>query len=219
MTTDDFRHTPLLTPERIASDPSEAFRTLPPCILAAVLVPPGGGTQGHRAAYDISPAFVVRFGPQHITYKTLSPVGLAICCELARAPGVSIATDTNGSGRHYERITFAGYGQDLTSLSRLIRDAGPYEQVKAGHFQSDFRPENLRTMPASKIGKQAREVVMGHIRRIAGEWEERGAMPAHFTAAAYVENLERLIVLNDLESQGLDPLATLPLIKTEGEAA
>lgn len=218
----DFPQTPLVTPERIAADPEAAFSVLPPCILSAILISPSDrldAPQADRAAPDISPAFVVRFGPKHITHKTLSPVGLAIVCELARAPGVSIATDTNGTGRYYERVTIAGHGEDLTSLSRLLRDAGPYEQVKAGHFKSDFRPENLRAIPASKIGKQARDIVLGHLKRIASEWEERGTMPPHFTASSYLGNLERLFQLNDLEAAGHDPLSSLPLIAGNGETA
>jgi hypothetical protein len=220
----DFPQTPLLTPERIAADPLEAFGILPPCILSAVLISPNDrldapSPQVCRSAPDISPAFVVRFGPTHTTHKTLSPIGLAIVCELARVPGVSIATDTNGTGRYYERVTIAGHGEDLTSLSRLLRDAGPSEQVKAGHFKSDFRPENLRAIPAGKIGKQARDIVLGHLRRIAAEWEQRGTMPPHFTASEYLENLERLFQLNDLEGAGQDPLSSLPLITGNGEAA
>ena len=218
----DFSQSPLLKPERIASDPEEAFRILPPCILSATFISPDDGldtTKADRAAPDISPVFVVRFGPRHFTHKTLSPVGLAIACELVRVPGVSIATDTNGSGRYYERVTIAGHGEDLTSLSRLFKDAGPYEQVKQGHFKHDFRPDNLRAIPAAKIGKQARDIVMGHLRRIAREWEERGTMPHHFTASSYLENLERLFHLNDLEAAGQDPLASLPLIVGNGEAA
>lgn len=201
-----FLDTPLLTPERIATDPEVAFEVRPAWIRGLVIVHPDDTPEDRLTA---SPAAVVSLGEGHLAHRTYSLINLAILSELSRLPGVSVATNSNGSGRHYERVTIADAGEDLTSVNRLLLGATAYDQAKVVGIKSDMRPENLGSIPASKLGKDARAVLLGHALRIANAWEAKGTIPRHLTAGSYLANLERLLALSDLEARGLDPLAAL----------
>lgn len=224
-----FTQTPLITPERIAGNYQEAFTAIPEWIQSLTFILPSETTTGITSAsrlpfkpiLDVSPVAVVQFGKTVISHKTLSLLGLAVAFEITRMPGVSITTDSNGSGRYYERITIARYSEDLTTLSRLLFGAAEDQQVKANGFTSELRPEHLKAIPAAKASKDARAIVLAHLERIATNLEARGGLPSHFTAAAYVENVQRLLGMVDLEATGIDPIATLqgPYAVTGWEAA
>jgi hypothetical protein len=210
MTTDDFRHTPLLTPERIASDPREAFKQTPPGIRAL------GFTSSEP---DLLPDAVAVFGKNHLDMPPFSLLALAATFEFCRAPTVSLVTDHDGKGRVYGRLAM-GTGQgNLAMLSRVLYGAAEYQEMRRIGKRSDFRPGNHLATAGQQRSENSREVALRYVRREMEEWERSGTMPDHFTAETYMENLLRLLHMIDLESQGLDPLASLPLIKTEGEAA
>lgn len=205
-----FEDTPLLTPERIAADPRAAFAVVPSSIRSITLVP-----------HDDTPqAAVLILGKSRLMTPTYSLLNAAVLFEACRVPGINVATNGNGMGGCWARLTVSGAGEDLTTVNRFLFPSGasPYEQiVVAGPIKSDHRPDNLRSLPARKLGKETRSVLMGHVRRIAIEWEARGDMPAHFTAETYLANLERLLHYCDLEAGGMDVLGSLPLIPDASE--
>lgn len=215
-----FLDSPLLTPERIAADPEAAFAARPSWVRGLVIVHPEIGLDRPPEATPegrpgVSPAAVVSLGESHLAHKTYSLIGLALLCELSRLPGVSVVTNSDGKGRHYERVTIADASEDLTSVNRLLIGATAYDQAKVVGIKSDMRPENLKGVPARKLGKDARAVLLGHAKRIAEGWEAKGTIPHHLTADSYLANLERLLALTDLEASGLDPLAALPMVSEE----
>ncbi|PBB39576.1 MULTISPECIES: hypothetical protein [unclassified Mesorhizobium] len=212
-----FLDSPLLTPERIAADPEAAFAVRPSWVRGLVLVHPDADPERPSEAtpQGVSPAAVVSLGESHLAHKTYSLTGLALLFELSRLPGVSVVTNSDGKGRHYERVTIADAAEDLTSVNRLLIGATTYDQAKVVGIKSDMRPENLRATPARKLGKDARAVLLGHAERIVRAWEAKGTMPHLLTADGYLANLERLLALTDLEASGLDPLAALPVVSEE----
>ncbi|MCO5065455.1 MAG: hypothetical protein M9924_13725 [Rhizobiaceae bacterium] len=200
-----FSSSPLITPERIFADPDAAFAVLPSWVRNFALVYP----EGHeRDISKPSPVVIIALGKKHIAAKTYSPASFAALCELTRLPGISITTNHNGSGRHYERITIADHPEDLTSVNRFLLGAAEYTQVKVTGIQSDMRPENLMQDVAEKASKDARQVVLSHVKRILKEWEASGNMPSLFIPADYLENVERLLQLTDLEATGVSGGAT-----------
>lgn len=204
-----FLDSPLLTPERIAADPEAAFAVRPSWVRGLVIVCPEAAPQD---CHGVSPAAVVSLGESYLAHKIYSLIGLALLCELSRLPGISVVTNSDGKGRHYERVTIADASEDLTSVNRLLIGAAAYDQAKVVGIKSDMRPENLRGVPARKLGKDARVVLLGHAKRIGEAWEAKGTMPHHLTADSYLANLERLLALSDLEASGLDPIALLPMV-------
>lgn len=194
-----FASIPLRTPELVAADPQSALSARPAWLHAVHLEYP----EGHEAdPARFSPAVSLVLGKKHVTSKNYSLLQVAFMLELTRFGGATIVTNHNGTGRHYERIAFAGYPEDLTTLSRVFSGAAEYVQTKVDGIQSDMRAENLRNDAAEKIGKDARQVVLGHARRIAKEWEASGRMPDHLTAEAYLVNLIHLLHLIDEEARG-----------------
>lgn len=190
---------PLRTPELAAADPQSILAILPDWLHAAHLEYPEGHEEDPAR---FSPAVALAFGKKHTASKNYSPLQVAFMLELTRFGGATIVTNHNGTGRHYERIAFDGYPEDLTTLRRVFSGAAEYDQTKVDGIQSDMRAENLRHDPAAKIGKDAREVVLGHAGRIAKQWEASGRMPDHLTATAYVANLIHLLHLIDQEATG-----------------
>lgn len=203
--------TPLITPERLYADPQAAFSAPPAWVRQFHLEYPEGH-EDDPAKFE--PVAIIVLGKTREVARTYSILQAALLMELTRFPGISIVTNRNGTGPHarwYVRLAFAGYPEDLTTLSRLFSGAAEYDQTKvAGSIKSDMRTENLRNDPAKKIGKDARQVVLGHAERIATEFEKSGRMPSHLTAAAYMANLRRLLQLNDEEATGKDLSDMLP---------
>lgn len=210
MTTDDFRHSPLITPERLASDHKEAFSILPPGFHAL-----GFATVGP----DIQPVPVAAFGKRHVAHPAFTLLALATVCELCRAPTVSLVTDHDGQGRIYARVALGTGSGNLNQLSRVLYGAGEFEEMRRTGKRSGFRPGEHYKTTGQQRSEDSRQVALRYVRARMEEWEESGTMPSHFTAATYLENLERLFQMLDLETQGSDLLPALQLIRTEGEAA
>lgn len=202
--------TPLLTAERLAADPQIVLANRPAWLHAAHLEYP----EGHEADLArFSPAVTLVLGKKHVTSKNYSLLQVAFMLEITRFGGATIVTNHNGTGRHYERIAFAGYPEDLTMVSRVFSGAAEYDQTKVGGIQSDMRAENLRHDPAEKIGRDARQVVLGHAERIAKQLEASGRMPPHLTAEAYLGNIRRLLLLIDQEATGRELSDLLPTVR------
>lgn len=209
-TTTDFASSPLITPERLEADPQAALAVRPAWLHAVHLEYPEGHEEDPAR---FTPAVALVLGRKHVTSRGFSLPQVAFMMEITRFPGASIVTNHNGTGRHYVRIAFDGYPEDLTMLSRVFSGATEYVQTKVDGIQSDMRAENLRHDPAEKIGKDARQVVLGHAERIAKQLEASGRMPPHLTAEAYLDNLRRLLVLIDQEATGRELSDLLPAVR------
>ncbi len=208
----NFWESPLITPERLAANPQAALAVRPGWLHRIHLEYP----EGHEAdPARFTPSAHLVLGRKHVTSKGLTPLQVAFLYEVTRFPGITIVTNHNGSGRHYERIAFADHPDDLTTVSRVFAGAAEYDQTKVGDIKSDMRAENLRNDTAEKIGKDARQVVLRHAGSIAKAREERGDMPAHLTADTYLENLKRLLHLIDLETTGKELSDMLPMTREE----
>lgn len=192
---------PLRTAELVAADPQAALSDRPACLHAVHLEYPEGHEEDPAR---FSPTVTIVLGKKHVTSKNYSPLQVAFMLEMMRFGGATIVTNHNGTGRHYERISFDGYPEDLTTLSRVFSGAAEYDQTKVGGIKSDMRAENLRHDPAEKIGKDARQVVLGHAARIAEQAEAEGRMPPHLTAIEYLVNLIHLLHLIDREAAGME---------------
>lgn len=211
--TAEHQNSPLITAERVMVTPSEVFAIVPPWARLIEVLHPGGTT---TAQSPIAPVVIVVVGKTRLTDAGFSGLQYAVLYELTRIPGIGIALNGDGKGRFYARITIQDAPEDLTTVSRFLSDAGPYEQVRTtGTPSSDMRGDNLAALPASRRGKYARDVVLHHAKRLATAWEERGDMPEHFTSATYLENLKRLLRAADAETRGADQIDALRQIEKE----
>lgn len=205
-----FEDTPLITPERLAANPQAALAVRPAWVRQMEFVTPEASQETFPA---VQPVVIIWAGKSRIQYEAHTTLAAAIMWEATRLPGVSVAVNTNGSSSNYFRFTVDDAGEDLTTVSRFLTDAGPHEQVrKTPDRKWDMRTETLRKARAGKPSKEGRAVLMGHIERIAKEWEATGKMPPHITAEAYLENLHRLLTLIDLEGTGRELSDMLPII-------
>lgn len=208
-----FLASPLITPERLAADPQKALAVRPAWVRHMEFVTPEASPEAFPA---VQPVVIIWAGKSRIQYEAHTTLAAAIMWEATRLPGVSVAVNTNGSGSNYFRFTVDDTGEDLTTVSRFLTNAGPGEQVlKTPARKWDMRTETLRKTRAGKPSKEGRAVPMGHIERIAKEMEASGRMPPHITAEAYLDNLRRLLALIDLEATGKELSDMLPTIKTE----
>lgn len=207
----DFASMPTITPERLAADPQAALAALPHWVHKIEFATPETGPE---AFPTVQPVVFIWAGETHILYEAHTPLAAALMWEITKLPGVSIAVNTNGSKSRYFRFTIAGVEEDLTTVARFLKNAGPDEQVlKTPARKWDQRPETLTTRPARKASKDSRAVLMAHIERIAREWETSGRMPPHLTAETYLDNLQRLRVLVDQEAAGRELSDLLPTTK------
>ncbi|MCO5155574.1 MAG: hypothetical protein M9945_02300 [Aquamicrobium sp.] len=210
-TSPTFAPSSLITPERLAADPQAALAALPHWVHKIEFVTPETGPEAHPA---VQPIVFIWAGETHILYEAHTPLAAALMWEITKLPGVSIAVNTNGSKARYFRFTIAEVEEDLTTVARFLKNVGTDEQVlKTPARKWDQRPETLMTRPARKASKDSRAVLMGHIERIAKEWEASGKMPAHLTAAEYIANLYRLLVLLDQEAIGRELCDLLPTMR------
>lgn len=204
---------PLRTPEIAAADPQAILAVRPAWLHAAHLEYP----EGHEAdPAHFTPAVTIVVGKTHVTSKGLSLSQVAFLMEVTRFGKAKVVTNQTGKNRTGLwplRISFAGHREDLTMVSRVFSGATEYVQTKVGGIKSDMRAENLRHDPAEKIGKDARQVVLGHATRIAQQAEAEGRMPPHITAAEYIANLNRLLVLIDQEATGRELSDLLPTVR------
>lgn len=194
-----FLSSPLITPERVAADPRESLSGRPAWLHALHLEYP----EGHEDdSARLSPGVVIVLGKSHVTARGFSPLQVAFLIEVTRFPGLSIVTNSDGKGRWYVRIAIADHPEDLTSVNRVFSGATEYVEAKVSGIQSDMRAENLKHGPASRLSKDARQIVLGHASRIAKQLEAEGRMPAHLTAETYLLNLIQLLHLIDQEATG-----------------
>lgn len=203
-----FEDSPLITPERLAADPQAALAVRPEWVHRVEFVTPEVEPEAHPA---VQPIVFIWAGETHPSYEAHTPLAAALMWEITRLPGVSLAVNDNGSGSAYFRFTIADVSEDLTTVARFLKGAGPDEQVlKTPARKWDMRTETLRTAHTGRPSKDSRAVLMGHIERIAKEWEASGKMPPHITAAEYIANLHRLLVLIDQEATGRELCDLLP---------
>lgn len=208
--TTDFASSPLITPERLAAEPQAALAVRPAWVRRVFFVAPGPHPEPNPA---VQPPVIIWAGKTRTLYEAHTTLAAAIMWEITRLPGLSIAVNSNGGAGNYLRFTIGDEGEDLTTVSRFLSNAGPHEQVnKTKGRKWDMRTETLRVSRAGKPSKESRSVVMGHVERIAREVEERGAFPPHITAETYLANLYRLIAMADLEATGRELHDILPLV-------
>lgn len=207
----EHQHSPLITPERVVDAPDVAFAIVPPWAKLIEVLHPGGVA---TVQSTVAPIVIVVVGRARLTDAGFSGFQYAALYELTRVPGIGIALNGDGKGRFYARITIQDAPEDLTTVSRFLSDAGPYDQIRAtGTPLSDMRGANLAALPASRRGKYARDVVLTHAKRLATAWEERGGMPDHLTPPTYLENLGRLLLAADAEARGADQIEALRQIE------
>ena len=198
-TSPSFASLPLRTAEFVAADPQEALAVRPAWLHGLYLEYP----EGHEDdAVRFTPCVTLVLGRKHIKAPGFTPLQVAFFMEITRFPGISLVTNSNGNGRWYVRLSIADHPEDLTSINRVISGATEYVEAKVAGIQSDMRAENLKHGPASRLSKDARQVVLGHAGRIARALEAEGRMPPHLTAEAYLTNLIQLLHLIDLEATG-----------------
>ncbi|MCL6706692.1 hypothetical protein M8R20_06755 [Pseudomonas sp. R2.Fl] len=207
-----FISSPLITPKRLQADPQASLQPYPAWVRHLEFVTPEPEPE---AFPSIQPVVIIWAGQSRRRYEAHTPLTTALMWEITRLPGLSIAVNNNGSKDDYFRFTTEGIGEDLTTVSRFLMDALPYERVlRTPRRKFDMRPETLRKA-GGKLSKDSRSVLMAHIERIAKEWEADGGMPAHITAAAYLENLQRLLHLIDLEATGRELSDILPTVERQ----
>ena len=209
--TAEHQNSPLITPERVVAAPGETFAIVPPWARLIEVLHPGGTPLPWS---PIGPTVIVVVGKARLTDAGFSGFQYAALYELTRVPGIGIALNGDGKGRFYARITIQDAPEDLTTVSRFLSDAGPYDQIRTtGTPSSDMRGDNLAALPASRRGKYARDVVLSHAKRLATAWAERGDMPEPLTPSTYLENLKRLLLAADAEARGADQIEALKQVE------
>ncbi|KQU66662.1 hypothetical protein ASC75_08475 [Aminobacter sp. DSM 101952] len=212
----EHQNSPLITPKRVVAAPEEAFTILPSWARLIEVLHPGGTATAWSA---IAPTIIVVVGRTQLADAGFSSFQYAALYELTRIPGIGVALNGDGKGRFYARITIQDAPEDLTTVSRFLSDAGPYDQIRTtGTPSSDMRGDNLEALPASRRGKYARSIVLHHAKRLATAWEERGDMPEHLTSSTYLENLRRLLRAVDAEAAGADQIEALRQVEHEPSA-
>jgi hypothetical protein len=208
-----FGDTKLITPERLAADPQATLATHPAWVRHIEFVTPEPQPEAYPA---VQPVVMVWAGERRIQYEAHTTIATAIMFEVTRLPGLSIAVNNNGGRSNYFRFTVADAGEDLTTVSRFLMNAGPDERVmKTPSRETDMRPETLAKRKGGKGSKDGRLTLMAHIERLANAWEASGQMSPGFTAVAYLDNLQRLLRVLDLEATGRELSDMLPIVRSD----
>lgn len=187
-----FIESPLITPERIRRDPSEAFAIVAPW--ASTWAWSCDDPEALRAEGHHVPLAVI-LGRKHKRAFGLSAHQFAFLNEFTRL-GHSVVTNTNGKGPNpviYAKASLRDAPQDNMPLSRIFIEAGAHEAVSAIDILSDLRPENLQKLGAGKPTKDAARKVLFHCERLAREREAGGTLPEGFLVQAYMDNLRALL--------------------------
>lgn len=203
-----FENSPLITPERIKQDYEEAFGILPSWCHTLDFVLPEGMNQPSSLHFEPSPGAIITLGKSKAVHKSLSLPALAFTFEMTRLPGISMVTNQNGGKNpiYYVRVAIADYPEDLTTLSRILCDAGPEDQVSKGILSNSLEPEHLVLRNARKQERQARAVIFGHLERLAWKYEAEDTS-GNFSASAYMSNLHRLLMLSDMGADWTNEVA------------
>jgi hypothetical protein len=189
-TTRSFLTPSLITPERIARDPAEAFATSPAWASIVYL---------QEDAADLPPAdqtavVLVKTSKSPQPFFCSLPQ-LAFLYEATRF-GHSIVVNANSQNppRIYPKFMPEDVPEDTFPISRVWMAAGVRQAVKRGDDPRDERVEELSMSGAGKPNKTARLSVMQHVERLA-----RDRAPADFNVEAYLNNLGRLLAMVDAD--------------------
>lgn len=192
-----FKDAPLITPERLASEPlKKVFGVvpewakvrqivtdpdLPPADQVIVVLPPGEAS------------------PQEMF---LSPAEFAVLCEITRYEhSVVCNRNTNPSRPEPQRYPkFTWYGtkpnghravEDNFPVQRVLMGAGYRQAVKLGRNPKDLRTEELEIVGSGKATKDARSLALHYASTV---------IPAEGAPADYLHNIGRLFALVDAEA-------------------
>lgn len=179
----------LITLKGFKADPQLLLLVRPRFVLASAFAEPP-----ERIQNDIPPLVAV-FGRTHQKAQTFTPLQYATLLEATRF-GLTVATNSNfGKPRPliYSKLCFRDAPQDNMPLSRFFANAGEHEAVKHFEFASDLRPQNLVKFGAGKPKKEAVDVTLKHVQRIAEERTVGGTFPNEFTKDEYLDNFLNLL--------------------------
>lgn len=170
-----FVTTPLITPERVARDPLEAFSNLPDWATGAVI-------EYDRVFFTV--------GKKHSLAIHMPHAEAALCCELGRV-GIAIVTNTNGrSGdplaRLYVKFSIPDAPDTNMPIRRPFSGAAEGVATRALEIQSDYSASNVEFTPDARSKWDAREVIIRAARRLAHQQLADGQ-----EVDAYVANLKR----------------------------
>lgn len=177
-----FSETPLITAERIAADPAEAFAIVPEWAEEKEII-------GDRMFFVA--------GKKHPKAIHMPLPESALCCELGRF-GITIVTNTNGRSdsvvaRYYVKFAIPGAAKSNMPIRRVFSGAAEAIETKALEIESDYSVTNIAFAadPGSKW--DARTVILREARRLASQHAPKG-----FDVDAYIANIKRLFTEIDL---------------------
>ncbi|RWQ28877.1 MAG: hypothetical protein E5Y88_27245 [Mesorhizobium sp.] len=189
MDADQFRNTPLITPERIESDWKEALDILPPWARSrdflcgrVILVPVWG-------LHPATPFF--------------PPYELALLAEVTRY-GHTIVTNSNFSPsgpRVYLKVSFRDAPGHNITIRRILSGAAEDEAVKALNIESDYSAANSYFVPDARAKRDARKEAIEQAEKLAGEFVDPVGV------AAYVANIRALFAAIDASAVELPDAA------------
>ena len=141
------------------------------------------------------PPVVVVFGKKHPKSQTMTALQWAALKEAMRL-GHIVVTNSNFKKprpRIYSKLFFRDVPEDSIPLWRWFANAGYQEAVSTLDIESDIRPSNLVKFVSGKPQKNAEDLVLHHVQRLADEREQGGTFPTNFTKDEYIDNFLNLL--------------------------
>jgi hypothetical protein len=121
----------------------------------------------------------------------IDPISFVALCEITRFGQNSVATNPNGQGSFYLKVTYAAAPEDNTPVSRLVADALAKEAVKVEN-RTDLRASTLRKISSGKATKGGRAIALKHAENAA-----KAYAPDGFDVAQYLANIEAMFAEHD----------------------
>lgn len=183
MATDAFTASPLITPERLQTDLSEALRIVPKWVSARGLALPGLPLEDNVLAFALG---------EKREYA-ICPVAGAFLFEVTRYGGSVVVNsrvaNSDEDAPRYLKLTTPGADKDYVTVARLVMDAQPVEAIIPGEKPRDLRAGSLTRRHGMSASKSARVIAMVHAERRA---RKHGVDPE-----PYLGNLRDLLDLHD----------------------
>lgn len=198
----DFENSPLITLERISTEPRSVFAIehCPKWVRSITLISSGPDSEGPLDPRATPTEATIIIGRTHLLDVTVNLVALAILFEMTRYGGIWVHTNSNGAKPHpgvYARMAFPNERGKLLDVRPILFGANPGLATKAVWRPNDYSPENTRTEPDGHAQRDARALALGHV--------AQAAYAEASNPAAFLQNLQELLGALDCIRDGTNP--------------
>ncbi len=186
-----FRNAPLVTLERIRTEPRTVFarETWPRWVKSLELVSTSPDSDGPDDPNGHPSEAIILLGRTHARRVTVNLVALAVLFEMTRYGSISVHTNSNHAKSRpsiYPKMSFPNAPGHLVSIRRILFDADKGRATKPIWLEHDYSPENTRTEPDKHPRGQSRTIAMQHV--------EEAARKEASDPEAFLQNLRDLFV-------------------------